>query len=184
MVKKQNAMKGELNQRFSFRKLSVGLAGVALSSFWLASATSTKVYADEGQTSVVTNRQSSDSSSTHISQIPDISDHNPAQPGEDRNEYVIYGWGPKTNTEKQLTDQVPKLGDALAKHGWHIRSDDFNQQVSRAITIHYTNQGVNQGGKQERIRQQNYYNQQRKNQINDAYQERINQQNNNSNNQN
>lgn len=41
-----------------------------------------------------------------------------------------------------------------------------------------------EAAQQERIRQQNYYNQQRKNQINDAYQERINQQNNNSNNQN
>lgn len=277
MVKKQNAVKGELNQRFSFRKLSAGLAGVALSSFWLVSATGNRVHAAENnagqkaQAAVVTNetnvagakenapvaneaskageaalanktetntletntfnvetttdkanvnttnevkadtaltstsqitnktkvsdalkaingqvpakviatepmksvgntqeldttdfnlhkqlgkytrtyaarglRQSlvagsTDAGSTHISQIPDISDPNPAKPGEVRNEYVIYGWGPKTNTEKQLTDQVLGLEKALSGHNYHIRYDDFNQQVSRAITIHYTN---------------------------------------------
>ena len=41
-----------------------------------------------------------------------------------------------------------------------------------------------EAARQEQIKQQNYYNQQRKDQINTAYQQRINQQNNNANNQN
>ena len=272
-------MNGELNQRFSFRKLSVGLAGVALSSFWLAGTTGSKAHAAETDnaqtphTKVVNNETpvagasqdnaahseanaktakagavkakagsatensnaivqskpvehisrlddalkstengdaakvvktapmksignpqkldaadlqinqqlnhysrayaangltqslvasggaggnagitpvtGTDGQAEHVSQIPDISDDKPAEPGENRNEYVIYGWGSAPHNaqgEKELLDKVDGLGEALSNRGYHINYSDFNQRVSRTITVNWpTDNDANKG---------------------------------------